>query len=134
MRKRHEGFRGASRRTASPFVLHCAALLAALMWMLPLCTHAASDAFSAPTAASSDPTPQHVVGHLCPELDHGPGDKHCRPSAEAFKAGAPSQPAPSPEGRDAVPVADVQGDPAPRGDPHLHEQTPGIYQLQVQRI
>lgn len=137
MRNRHEGFRGTARRAAPLLVLRTAALLAVVMWVLPLCTHASSDAFptSAPTKAGMRVSPQEspgaVVGHLCP--DRGPGGEHCRPSAEAVTGAAPSQPVPSLRARDVVPAATLPGDRAARGVPHREDQTPGIHQLQVQR-
>lgn len=129
---------GVARRAMPLFVLRCAALLAVLVWVLPVCTHASFDSAAAtrasaatavtPAAAATAP----LTLHTCPDMRHEPGDTHCRPATGAALA-TPSVPVPSAETADGAAVWRPHRQSAP-GNPARHPRVPGIHQLQVQRI
>ncbi|MBZ9638407.1 hypothetical protein [Streptomyces sp. PSKA30] len=90
---RRQGIRDARGGAAPVVVLRCAALLAVLMWVLPVCAHSADATLRVPAASalgtglSTDAAVRSAAGHECPDTEHRPGDAHCR-SAEAV-TGAP---------------------------------------------
>ncbi|MGA4844070.1 hypothetical protein [Streptomyces sp. G45] len=143
MSDRQDGFRGAAGHAARVFVLRCAALLAVVLWALPVCAHAANEPpATAPsaTAVSADaphPATADAFGtsaHLCVGAGHDSGDTHCRASAEELTTGTGPNPSPpSPEALALVPAVCGAAVPAPQGPPPAPVRAPGIHQLQVQR-
>ncbi|MDR3080111.1 MAG: hypothetical protein LBV60_04155 [Streptomyces sp.] len=137
MSNRHQSFRGAAQRAAAFLALRCAALLAVLMWMFPVCTHVADEVFSVPTASKSGvstaATAPEDAAHECPDMGHGPGETHCRPAAGAVANLASPVAVPSPQAVDTTVAVRPPDSPAARGEPGFLVHTPGIHQLQVQR-
>ncbi|KFF98215.1 hypothetical protein IQ62_26005 [Streptomyces scabiei] len=140
MSNRQQGVRGAAGHAAPLLVLRLAALLAVLMWVLPVCTHAGGPTL--PNAAASTPgsvvstgtTVQMGAAHACPDARHGPGDAHCRPATGA--AASPASPVPGPPAQtaDVTTASSTPGTPPARGASADLPHSPGIHQLQVQRI
>ncbi|QKW07900.1 hypothetical protein HUT18_17400 [Streptomyces sp. NA04227] len=150
-RRRDEGC--ATAPAAAQFLLRCAALLALVIWAVPVCSHAASGSVgsfvpdpSAPVSASvaapvntSASAPVNASAelteeHLCPGSGHSPGDTDCRAATRAPVLPASAAPGCSPGGPDAHPPALRSGTALPGpGMPEVREHTPGIHQLQVQR-
>ncbi|QDQ09968.1 hypothetical protein [Streptomyces spectabilis] len=155
MSNRQRGTGSAARRAAPLLVVRCAALFAVLVWMLPVCGHASSAAALPPVSttasttisaastgasvtsgATSLPTSTNVLserGHNCPDMEHGPGEAHCRPVAEAAVATAKAAPVPLPLSTDVTAAPWVAESATARGAPADPAPTPGIHQLQVQR-
>ncbi|WP_159054735.1 hypothetical protein [Streptomyces dysideae] len=139
MSNRHEGFRGAARAAAPSLVLRWAALFAVvLVWVLPVCTHAAGDAFSAatpvPGAVMSTAAIERVDGHVCPDTEHGPGDARCHPAAGAATSTVSPVAVPSPRAVDVTAALWAPQSLSARGAPGVRVHAPGIHQLQVQRV
>ncbi|MBC9715073.1 hypothetical protein H9Y04_21205 [Streptomyces sp. TRM66268-LWL] len=150
MSERRYEVRCAARQVSALFVLRCAALLAVVLWALPLCAHPAhalreaaaaesvsmsvSVSGSMPGSAVDPSTSVPALGHVCPDLEHGGGDAHCRASAGALATTA--TPVPSAAAHDAValPAGEALLVHPVRGSPGADAPTPGIHQLQVQRI
>ncbi|MBB5101477.1 hypothetical protein [Streptomyces spectabilis] len=144
MSNRRRGTGSAARRAAPLLVVRCAALFAVLVWMLPVCGHA-SNAAAPPPVTSAAPlasgttslaTSTNVLSgreHTCPDLEHGPGEAHCRPAAGAAVATAKAAPGPLPLSTDVTAAPWVAESAAARGAPDAPAPTPGIHQLQVQR-
>ncbi|MDT9698382.1 hypothetical protein [Streptomyces sp. P17] len=134
MSNRYLGVRGAVGHVTPFLVLRCAVLLAALMWLLPVCVHSSGESLRVP-ATSSQGSVQTALGsaagHECPDTEHGPGDSHCR-SAEAVTS--TSVALPSFQAADVTAAVRTQGSPPPRAAPGVLVHTPGIHHLQVQRI
>ncbi|WP_409474531.1 hypothetical protein [Streptomyces sp. HC307] len=138
MSDRHLGFRGAAGRAAPFAVLHCAALLAVVLWVLPVCTHSADEAFRVPVASDTGNAlgagaVRTAATHECPDMEHGPGDTHCRPAAQAVANTAFSVPVPPLRAADVTVAAWTPHAPPARGAPEALVHTPGIHQLQIQR-
>ncbi|MFE7979454.1 hypothetical protein [Streptomyces shenzhenensis] len=139
MNIRHEGLRDAAGRTVPLFVLRCAALLAVLMWVLPVCTDASpggspaavTASGSAVTAIAGAHAPAEA-GQVCPDLRHGPGVAHCRLATGAVPNSASPGPVPRPRTVDVC-AARAPGSPPALTPPTGLTHTPGIHQLQVQR-
>ncbi|WP_432044013.1 hypothetical protein [Streptomyces cadmiisoli] len=173
MSNRYLDLRGATGRAAPLVVLRCAALLAVLMWLLPVCTHSAEEAVrTTPAAAPAAPAPAASVPgsapadsvpgtsvptasgpgdppaaaaaarafragdvHDCPDLEHRPGDTHCRPAAKAVASTASSGvPVPPPRATDVTGAGRDGLSPPCRGTPDVLVRTPGIHRLGIQRI
>ncbi|WP_405961270.1 hypothetical protein OG235_37045 [Streptomyces sp. NBC_00024] len=141
MSNRHQGLRGAAVGVTPLVVLRCAALLAVLMWVLPLCAHASDEAFGVAPAASAPGGANSTGGavrpataHGCPGMEHGPGDAHCRPAAGAVTSAASSVPVPSLPDADVTVTGWAPNSPTARGAPAVLVLTPGIHHLQIQRI
>lgn len=128
-----------ARRAASLFALRCAALLAVVLWVVPVCAHAAEGPFAAAGAsmpgmtASADPIAGPALGHLCPDPEHRPGDADCDRVDSVLASSAPSAPAPSPKAVEMTAALGALGVPPARGAPRSLVHAPGIHQLQVQR-
>ncbi|MFI9168311.1 hypothetical protein [Streptomyces lincolnensis] len=149
MSNRRQGPRGGAGNTAPFVVLRCAALLAVLMWVLPVCTHSSAETTAEPSrsAAASvsaggtragppvltGAVPTVEADHTCPNKQHGPGDAHGSSTTGAAVNTASPLPAPCPRAVDAS-AAGPPGTSAARGAPPDLAHTPGIHQLQVQRI
>ncbi|MEU7664474.1 hypothetical protein [Streptomyces lincolnensis] len=149
MNNRRQGPRGGAGNTAPFVVLRCAALLAALMWVLPICTHTSAETSAEPSppvaasvsAGGTTAGPPVLIGAVatveadrtCPSNQHGPGDAHGRSTTWAAANTASPLPAPCPRAVD-VSAAGPPGTSAARGAPPDLAHTPGIHQLQVQRI
>ncbi|WLW51258.1 hypothetical protein [Streptomyces sp. YU58] len=151
MNNRRQGPRGGAGDTAPFVVLRWAALLAVLMWVLPICTHTSAENSPPPAASvSADGTtaePSVLAGagagaravaaveahRTCPNTEHGPGDTHGRSTTGAAANTASPLPAPCPRAVD-VSALGSPGAPPARGAPPDLARTPGIHQLQVQRI
>ncbi|WP_328437818.1 hypothetical protein OHA71_12505 [Streptomyces sp. NBC_00444] len=133
------GVRGAAGRATPLVVLRCVALLAVLMWVLPVCAHSADTTLRVPAASAPDSVVRtdaavgSAAGHECPESEHGPGDAHCR-SAEAVTGTTTSVPVPSPQSADVTTAVPTLDSPPARGAPGVLVHTPGIHHLQIQRI
>ncbi|WP_327153325.1 hypothetical protein OHU45_02600 [Streptomyces tubercidicus] len=146
MTDRQAGVRGAAGRAAPLFMLRCAALLAVLMWMLPVCAHAAGAAvpasaavmpgsvMSTGTSGPAETTASTNTVHACPETQHGPGDVYCHPVSGAAASPASPVPVPSAQTADVTAAVSASGAPPAHGAPTASVRTPGIHQLQVQRI
>ncbi|MGC4971686.1 hypothetical protein ACLQ2D_02105 [Streptomyces sp. DT199] len=139
MNNRHQQLRGAAGHAAPLVVLRWAALLAVLMWVLPVCTHDGEKTFGVPAASVqgstvSPATVQPAAGHACPDMEHGPGDAHCRPATEFVVGTAPSVPVPSLHAADVTVAVQAPGSPPARGAPGVLVPSPGIHHLQIQRI
>lgn len=134
---RHQGFRGAARRAASVLALRCAALVAVVMWVFPVCTHAAHEVFSVPAApvahTSTAVTVPDSVAHVCFDTDDGPGDTHCRAAGGAVASLASPVAVPSPHAVGTAAAVWTPDSAAVRGETGVLVHTPGIHQLQVQR-
>lgn len=142
MSNRRQGPRGGAGNTAPFLVLRWAALVGVLMWVLPICTHAPAEAATESVASVSvDATaagPAVRVGAVlaertCPNTQHGPGDAHGRSTTATAVNTASPLPGPCPRGVDVSAVGAPAAPPA-RGAPPDLAHTPGIHQLQVQRI
>jgi hypothetical protein len=150
MNNRRQGPRGGAGNTAPFVVLRWAALFAVLMWVLPICTHSSAETPPLPTASvSADRTtagppvltgavltgavPTVEADRTCPNSQHGPGDAHGRSTTGAAVNTASPLPAPCPRAVDVSAVGPLGASPA-RGAPPDLAHTPGIHQLQVQRI
>ncbi|MEV5004871.1 hypothetical protein AB0K74_03140 [Streptomyces sp. NPDC056159] len=137
MSDRHQGFRGAARSAASVLALRCAALLAVLMWVLPVCTHAVHEVFSVPAASmahtSTAVTVPDSAAHVCFDTGDGPGDTHCRAAGGAVASLASPVAVPSPQVVGMAAAVWTPDSAAARGEAGVLVHTPGIHQLQVQR-
>ncbi|MGW4825580.1 hypothetical protein ACWEP4_43675 [Streptomyces sp. NPDC004227] len=137
MSDRHQGFRGAARRAASVLALRCAALVAVLMWVLPVCTHAAHEVFSVPAApvahTSTAVTAPDSAAHVCFDTDDGPGDTNCRAAGGAVASLASPVAVPSPHAVGTAAAVWTSDSAAARGEAGVLVHTPGIHQLQVLR-
>ncbi|MFD5573543.1 hypothetical protein [Streptomyces cadmiisoli] len=99
MSNRYLDLRGATGRAAPLVVLRCAALLAVLMWLLPVCAHSTEEAArttpaaapgTAPAPAASVPgaAPADSVPGTSVPTASGPGDPPAATdAARAFRAG-----------------------------------------------
>ncbi|MFJ8792955.1 hypothetical protein [Streptomyces sp. NPDC102462] len=140
MNSRHEGLRGTAGHAVPLWALRCAALLAVLMWVLPVCTDAspggshavAAASGQAVTAVAGAAAAAEEAGHVCPDARHRPGVAHCRLATGAVPNSASPVPVPRPRTVDVCAARAPDAPPGPVPAAGL-THTPGIHQLQVQR-
>ncbi|MFI6460570.1 hypothetical protein [Streptomyces sp. NPDC050538] len=129
-----------SRRVGSLLALRCVALLVAVVAVLPACAHTGDETFAAGgmpvpvVAITVDTVSEPGLEHECPGPAHGPGDADCRPVARAVTGATSPTPVPPAKAVDLAAAVLKAATAPPRGSARPHGLTPGIHQLQVQRI
>ncbi|WP_405835353.1 hypothetical protein [Streptomyces sp. NBC_01518] len=123
-----------SRRVGSLLALRCVALLVAVVAVLPACAHTADGTVAAGVAITVDTVSEPGWEHECPGPAHGPGDADCRPAARAVTGATSPTPVPPAKAVDLTAAVLKAATAPPRGSARTHGLTPGIHQLQVQRI
>ncbi|WP_262056492.1 hypothetical protein [Streptomyces sp. STR69] len=129
-----------SRRVGSLLALRCVALLVAAVAVLPVCAHIADETVAAGgmpvpvVAITVDTVSEPGWEHECPGPAHGPGDAGCRPVVRAVTGATSPTPVPPAKAVDLAAAVLKAATAPPRGSARTRGVTPGIHQLQVQRI